>query len=284
MATSIKESFRQQAEAISKMYDLLGTEKENQTAYLQVAEVLGLSGHQMMHLKRTLEYLGALKTRVEYGRMVGDKNMSGRTSFWTLTGDPETTTREALRLWSSKTPVYEAKSRADRERRQARRTNGVRDETNFRNHGSQAVGGPVVRYVRDEPAEAIAGPDKNSPFDVLASLRKNEPKALVEAARQYAGRRQLINQKLDELEKAGITVNREEFFRSAQLETVEHLDIISLVLPYIDQLETQVQNKDRIIATTREDLRGMAQLRTEYNNLRESYNKAIRDRVRPVEA
>lgn len=93
---------------------------------------------------------------------------------------------------------------------------------------------------KDRSAEilrAVAGPDREDGWQkALASLRKDEHYALVEAARQYAGRRDELRSKVKELEAAGVTlkVTIEEAF---DFERDERLETIALVLPYIDQLE-----------------------------------------------
>jgi hypothetical protein len=52
---------------------------------------------------------------------------------------------------------------------------------------------PVVVAKADrEETRAIAGPEPEKAFAALASLRKDEPRALIEAARQYANRQTAV--------------------------------------------------------------------------------------------
>ena len=75
------------------------------------------------------------------------------------------------------------------------------------------------------------------PFDKLKPLRRDEEEALVAAARQYLDRKQMLNETIAQLERAGITAKREAF----QFATDERLEHIGLVLPVIDRLRRQVE-------------------------------------------
>lgn len=126
----------------------------------------------------------------------------------------------------------------------------------------------------DEEVRAIAGPDRPSPFATLAPLRKDEPGALVEAARQYASRSGRIHDQIDKLmataKELGITLNPDMLAGGVQLETDERLESISLVLPYIDKLEA------RVVRLTAEltEMRGKGDLETLRNE-----NRRLKTRV-----
>jgi hypothetical protein len=94
---------------------------------------------------------------------------------------------------------------------------------------------------KDRPVEAIAGPDAPSPFESLRDLRKNEPGALVEAARQYANRNDFVIDRLTEIEKLGVVIDREKVMRAIKLQRDDEFEGIVKVLPYIDELEARVK-------------------------------------------
>lgn len=103
----------------------------------------------------------------------------------------------------------------------------------------------AIRYEQDEPVEAIAGPEAPSPFEVLKPMRKDEPKALVEAARQYRDKTGGIRSKIDDViataKELGISINETALRESVTVENDERLEIICLVLPYIEALERRVE-------------------------------------------
>lgn len=96
---------------------------------------------------------------------------------------------------------------------------------------------------KEQPVEAIAGPDAPKPFDTPAmrELRKDEPAALVAAARQYANRQDAVFSKFDELEKLGIKIDRTKAMQAVKLERDDELEGIVKVLPHIDQLAAQAK-------------------------------------------
>ena len=118
---------------------------------------------------------------------------------------------------------------------------------------------------------AIVGPDADDGLAAkvpaaqlrkLAETRKDEPAALVEAARQYVARpKSNINAMLADLEaeaeKLGITFDREQFLRdwpgfadATESETDERLEAIALVLPYIDALERRSEHFEKMFRAT----------------------------------
>lgn len=86
-----------------------------------------------------------------------------------------------------------------------------------------------------EPASelvASAGEDPESPFAPLKQLKgRDEEEALVAAARQYAGRKDVMATTVTQLEAAGIEVKRDAF----TFKTDPVLEAIVLVLPVIDR-------------------------------------------------
>lgn len=114
--------------------------------------------------------------------------------------------------------------------------------TNGETTGSRAFGEAMaLSQKEDEPVKAIAGPDAPLPLAALAPLRRDESYALVTAARQYAGRRKAIHDKIRELKDQGISLKMdvEDAF---DFTTDERLESVSLILPYLDQVERFAEN------------------------------------------
>lgn len=110
--------------------------------------------------------------------------------------------------------------------------------TAYHESGQKPEAGPSRNRGSSAPAEAsilrhVSGPDvQESKFEVLRPLRKDESLAIVEAARQYLGRKQLKAQKLKELRDGGINVPD----NAIPLARDERLENVLLTLPYIDTL------------------------------------------------
>ena len=111
----------------------------------------------------------------------------------------------------------------------------------------------------DDPLKAVVGPDAPNPMADLAPLRKSEPRALIESAKQYRGRKDLKTQKLKELRDGGITISDE----AIPLPIDERLEVLLLVLPYVERLE---RHEERI-----------AQYADRYRELEAKYNETNRN-------
>lgn len=86
------------------------------------------------------------------------------------------------------------------------------------------------------------GPDMPKGIGIKTfSPAAKEPKALVEAARQYGPKLSAAKQAYDLLTSSGIDIDKKTFFDTMKVSTDDRLEIVSLVLPYIDQLEAQVK-------------------------------------------
>lgn len=109
-------------------------------------------------------------------------------------------------------------------------------------------------YVSGDDADTIGDRFERKVHEAVREQFRDEPAALVEAARQYVKRRAAVaprvGSSLDELEreaqKMGITFDREMFlsmfpeFQTDPVELDERLEAVALVLPYIDELEQEI--------------------------------------------
>lgn len=96
----------------------------------------------------------------------------------------------------------------------------------------------------DRPVEAVVGPDAPSPFEALRELRKNEPGALVAAARQYAHRQDFVLERLTEIEQLGVKIDRDKIMKAIHLDRDDEFEGIVKVLPYIDELEARAKQAE----------------------------------------
>lgn len=97
---------------------------------------------------------------------------------------------------------------------------------------------------QDRPVEAVVGPDAPSPFEGLRALKRDEPAALVEAARQYEHRQDFVLERLVEIEKLGVTIDREKVMKAIKLDRDDELEGIVKVLPYVGELEARVNQSE----------------------------------------
>jgi hypothetical protein len=154
--------------------------------------------------------------------------------------------------------------------------------------GNQKLAAPAPRPVdpervairtdaQDRPVEAVVGPDAPNPFAGLRALRKSEPAALVEAARQYNNRQDFVISRLVEMEKLGVVIDREKVMKGIKLERDDELEGIVKVLPFIDELEAQVKQAE----SWREQV---ISLRGEVKTAREEKGKAQTELARQIDA
>jgi hypothetical protein len=82
-------------------------------------------------------------------------------------------------------------------------------------------------------------------FEGLAPLRKSEPRALVEATRQYLKKWDIANSHAAALVDAGLADTIESVVYNLKLDHDPVMDVVAQVLPYIDELERRIVNLDR---------------------------------------
>lgn len=147
-------------------------------------------------------------------------------------------------------------------------------------NGSTLAGLDIGRATPDHPVVpdtlvASAGPEPVRAMAAVGPGRKDEAQALIEAARQYANVNRELDKKVKELEDLGMTVDRQALAKAIKAPHDHRLLIVSSVLPYIEQIERQV---DRL-TTQNEDLRtknaSLPDLTLRVNRLHESNTRLV---------
>lgn len=289
------------ARDLSAVYGLVPqSPQEVATSYETIGKELGLSKHAAIQFKLVLEQAGILGTRLVYR----ENGRTGRTGYWTLLV-PEDEAAKRLAAWSEKrkrTPgsldsiLYPNKnpkvSAAMKRAAEQKAVDAALAEheaimARAKELAAQPVGPrgfekvtPVTVAEETSPEEtrAIAGPEAEQPLAALKPLRKDEPRALVAAAEQYADRHLAVEAKYDELVKMGITVDRNAFFGAVVLPVDARLEAVAQVLPYIKSLERAANNLSP--AKTKEETRALEQRLS----AQREYVKELEDKVRQKDA
>jgi len=196
--------------------------------YIDLAKQLGATPAPFLKAVDTYKDAGILITRLVYKR--------GRQSFWTLA-----------------VPRDEALSR-------------------LANHHRTEQAAMTTTQPKPEPTPlvAVSGDEADaSPFEPLAKLKgRDEEEALLQAARQYAGRKQILADTVKQLEAAGINAKSDAF----EFKSDPRLDAVCLVLPAIDRRDNMIAYYEERDQQWREKMRPMQEqieeLKRENNGLR----------------
>lgn len=101
----------------------------------------------------------------------------------------------------------------------------------------------LVAEAGEDRANGLAAHVDTTTMTRLQEARRDEPGALIEAARQYARRDDRLDGMVADMERAaaemGIPFDREAAFGLFTVERDEFLETITLVLPYVDRLERE---------------------------------------------
>ncbi len=141
-------------------------------------------------------------------------------------------------FWKLNIPYEEAKVILDK----AQREHLIAAKMRYKKVGSANL--VKARAAKDSTNGVVysTGPDMPKGIGIKSfSPQEKQPKALVEAARQYGPKLNAAKAAYDLLKSGGIEVDREAFFKVMNISQDERLEVVSLVLPYIDQLEAQVK-------------------------------------------
>ena len=250
---------------LDRIYDLLdvGVEARELSAAMFADD--NISAHTVGDYTREMDKAGILRRRMEYGT---PKNglRTGRHFHWTLLVPK----RRAIEILD----VLDATEIANIDR--ARRKAGKKAAQTRKNGIDKAI-----RVVDDEPVEAIIGPDAPNQFEVLRPYRRvvAEPYALVEAARQYANRTNTMSSKIDALlaqaRELGMTVDEATLRGSVVFDSDDRLDVVVLVLPYIDQLEAATARLIGQVEGLKEQITELNKARMEITALRGQNERLI---------
>ena len=118
-----------------------------------------------------------------------------------------------------------------------------------------------------EEVRAIAGPEPVSPMAALAPMRKSEPEALIDAARQYVNRSTAVQRHVEELRALGVEVDVDMVMKGIKLTSDPVLDAIAQILPVLDRWERRAMEGKRDVAALRDEL---ADLRKTIDPLRDA--------------
>lgn len=211
-------------------------------AYPQVAEDIGEPVHAVLAAKRTMEDAGILKTRIDY-----PKGKSGRVGIWTLMMPVDLAHEEMTR---------------EHHRQLARPSLATQRK---RDRKARETGESILRYVSGDENEL-------KPFEAIRSLRRDEAMAMIEAARQYRARIDVVENKIRELQENGIEVSPDAF----SLKRDDRLETIALVVPAFDAL---IRERDRF-----EEQAGLWASRiTDVQNERDHYKREYEGAKRALE-
>lgn len=271
--TSRNETNKRYLDILDKMYALMDHDKEVVPAsYQSIAAATDTPPWLMINLKTVLNELGILDSKLLYNPMVDGKRRMGKMGVWRLTVTREEATR-ILTEWMDKGESWEYERRPGYVvKAPAKRKKAPEAEPKSE---------PRVTIATSEKEEtrAIAGPEPDKTFAALASLRKDEPTALVEAARQYANRQSAVEKEYQTLVTMGLAVDREKFFEAISLPRDEFLETISLVLPLISGLQNKNEHLLEQLNVARDKAKGYADLKFNYERLQKRWNERIAEKV-----
>lgn len=215
--------------AIEKVYDYLTLHEAKATTDGDLADRLRIPKQDVRNLRYDLVEIGSL--RVERQPQHGH----GRVG--------------ALMAWTLVEPLQVSKARLDAKwRKDDARTAELMRKPNpakARKATSDApsIGAATPEHpVAPDVLVASAGPQPTPALQPsLSSARFDEPRALIEAARQYANVNGELDKKIKELEGLGMVVDRGALAKAIKAPHDHQLLIVSKVLPYVTGLERQVE-------------------------------------------
>lgn len=264
---------------ILKLYDVLNVGERTTTGRNQLAPLLGVNPNVVTDLSQELRGLGILQVEIYYPKSNGGERV-GRQADWTLLVPRE----EAIRRYEAYIEsLRNGGERVSEKFEHHQRPRKVTPETPKPKMNGEAKEPPVdrtaIRTERDEPVEAIAGPDRPSPFLGLAGLRRDEEAALIEAARQYRNRASTVESKIGEMEQLAKSVGATfdaELIRSAfRFDRDERLEAIGLVMSYIDRLETRVETLTRLNAEAADQIKNMRTKVNDYDRMKRENDRLV---------
>jgi len=259
---------------LDDMYALMDYDKELVPAsYQEVAKAIGAPGWQMINLKTILNELGVLDSKILYNPFIDGVRRMGKMGVWRLVKTHEEA-KAILNEWIAKGESWEYEKRSGYVVKAPVRAK-IKPEP-------KPVEAPVVTIATSEAEEtrAIAGPEPENPFAALTSLRKDEPAALIEAAKQYANRQSAVEKEYQSLVTMGLSVDRDKFFEAISLPRDEFLETISLVLPIITNLQNKNENLLTQLNAAREKAKDYTEIKANYERLQRRWNERIAEKVR----
>lgn len=252
---------------------------ERRTTRKQLAKEAGIPEAAVGNLQVILQHIGALDMR--FGPDPDSK--FGKATYTTVLSTHEEIMAEMRRLGLDFTVTTMKKLAKESGRSQQYRNNR-------HGRGTETVTDKPT-YVPRSPTAALdlklgpsdmSVPPKNpdSPMEVLRPLLKDEPKALIKAAKQYRERASFIREKVEEFERHGLKLDPE----AIGIPLDPRMDIIVLVLPYVEALEKSNERLSKTGVQVRVDdenerkLRGqIAELQREKRMAAEAAERHLRE-------
>lgn len=250
-------------QALEKVYALLVLNEPRTTTDGDMANLISQPKQDVRNLRLDLEAVGSLRTkRMPMGARMGVQ------SEWTLVDTIDLARAKLDARWANDDKVT-----ADRLNRLARQNSqrmaGVPKGTS---------NGVTVRPPTSELVH-VAGNDAPRPMASLSSERYDEPRALVEAARQYAGLHKQVDTKVKELEALGITVDRERLAKAVALPADPRLAAVAQAMPYIEGLERQVDRLGGQVADYKTKVGNLPEMQSRLNRLHEQNQRLVAEKV-----
>lgn len=258
---------------LDRLYEMMevGVEYPDMSAH-KVGETVGLSNSQADGIARSLNETGIIKREIGFRPLVNGL-ATGRVSTWTLLVAKEVAIAMLDRLDTDETASY--KRNISESMKLARAAKSSKEKVN-----TDIV---AIKHVGSIPVQAIVGPDRPNPLEALRDLRKDESYALVEAARQYAHRDQSIESHVDTLvaqaKALGVTIDVDALRSSITIDHDDRLEHVSLVLPYIEQLERSIERLTAQIADYKEKSKTYESIERENKSLKDQNVRLISQRV-----
>jgi hypothetical protein len=276
--------------AIDVIYSSSVALGETRMSDARMADLAGFKNTQMMKWRRFLMGLGVLAVTLH-------KNNSAKEGGMYLTWRLLQTRDEAInrvnahfdagRSW---TEFYESSSMRAKYGNSGRKP-GPQNANHTKALTAEQQEQVTIRTENGEAVEAIVGPEPESPFKDI-KIRPSEltdeqaAMALIEAARQYLNRNSAVETKVAEIEALGVEVDRDALRAALKFQPDDTLDIVSLVVPYVDGLVERLHRAERSLAKTRDELRttrtDAAAVRSEANALRKAAERRAQAHAREV--
>jgi uncharacterized protein involved in exopolysaccharide biosynthesis len=222
-------------------------------------------------MRLDLEAVGSLRTK----RMAVGNRM-GVASEWTLV-DPLDVARTKLEArWANDDKVT-AERLARVARDNAQRQTGQPKANGHTNGHTNGIA--QVRQASMSELVHVTGTDAPRPMASLSPERYDEPRALVEAARQYAGLHRQVDTKIKELEALGITVDRDKLGKAVALPADPRLSAVAQAMPYIEALERQVERFSAQVADYKTKVGNLPELQSRLNRLHMQNERLVAEKV-----
>lgn len=260
---------------IERLYALLGDKEHEGVSYMDVAKTIDVPSNALLNVKTLLVDLGVLKASIVVNPIVNGKRIAGRRATWQLIEPLEEAMRRVSE-WEALGEPWEYDKRK-----------GYAPKFSSRPKAREAVAVAVEEEIpvtiaanEKEETRAIAGPEPEKAFSALAALRKDEPRALIEAAKQYMDRHKAVEREYQSLVTMGLNVDRDLFLQSISLPRDEFMEAVSLVVPLVVELESRVERLSTKVGDLQERTKDYATLKSNYERLQKTWNERVAEKVR----